>query len=179
MSSDQYITPHKLNEALRSPDGQYLLVDCRSASDFQTNRIKGAINITIPASVIMLRRLENGKMNIPSIIRGARSREKFGEQWKTHTVVLYDQNSEKIRDNGPCVLSTLFRRVRQDGCQVLCLQGKKLFLFLFLTVAKKKKLFFHFRKKKKSIVWENSAYSSSTRNRQFVLPFYRYLENRE
>lgn len=176
MSSDQYITPHELNEALRSPDGQYLLVDCRSASDFQANRIKGAINITIPASVIMLRRLENGKMNIPSIIRGARSKEKFGEQWKTHTVVLYDQNSVKIRENGPCVLSTLFRRVRQDGCQVVCLQGKNFFSYFLLS--KKYCVFIKTIIKKNSIVWENNAYLTCTTNRQFVLALYRYLGNR-
>lgn len=129
MSSDQYITSHKLQEAIESPDGQYILVDCRSALDYQAGHIKGAINITIPASVIMLRRLENGKMNIPSIIRGVRSREIFGQQWRTHTPVLYDHSTDKMRDTGPCVLSTLFRRLRQDGCQVVCLQGKAGFFF--------------------------------------------------
>lgn len=127
MSSDQYITPDKLHEAIRSPDSLYLLIDCRSASDFQASHIKGAINITIPASVIMLRRLANGKMSIPSIIRGSRSRETFGRQWRTHTLVLYDYNTEQMRESGPCVLSTLFRRLRQDGCQVVCLQGKTRF----------------------------------------------------
>lgn len=132
MSSDQYITPERLYDMIRSPDSQYLLADCRSASDYQAGHIQGAINITIPASVIMLRRLANGKMSIPSIIRGARSREIFSHQWQTHTIVLYDNNSEKIRESGPCVLSTLFRRLRQDGCQIVCLQGKACFFPSFI-----------------------------------------------
>ncbi|KFM76054.1 Dual specificity protein phosphatase 7, partial [Stegodyphus mimosarum] len=123
MNSDMYITPEKLYEDIKSPDSRSLTIDCRSASDYHESHVKGAINITIPASVIMLRRLANGKMSIPSIIRGAENREKFNQQWKTHLIVLYDYDTEAIKLSGPCVLSTLFRRLRQDGCQVVCLQG--------------------------------------------------------
>ncbi|XP_054721978.1 dual specificity protein phosphatase 7-like [Uloborus diversus] len=118
-----YITPEKLYDDVKSPDGRSLIIDCRSASDYHDGHVKGAINFTIPASVIMLRRLANGKMSIPSIIRGTGQREKFIEQCKTHTIVLYDYNTEEMKPTGPCVLSTLFRRLRQDGCQVVCLQG--------------------------------------------------------
>ncbi|GBL77004.1 Dual specificity protein phosphatase 7 [Araneus ventricosus] len=123
MNPEMYITPQRLNEAIRSSDIPCLILDCRSAADYHENHIRGAMNVTIPASVIMLRRLANGKMNIPSVIRGAENRERFNCHWKTHWIVLYDKNTEMMKSNGPCVLSTLFRRLQQDGCQVVCLQG--------------------------------------------------------
>lgn len=129
LEPEMYITSEELQKAILTGENPCLVVDCRSAADFAENHIKGAISVPIPASVIMLRRLANGKMSIPSIIRGTENRQKFTLHWKTHYIVLYDNNTE-IMNTGPCVLSTLFRRLLQDGCRVVCLQGKRAGLFL-------------------------------------------------
>ncbi|KAF8790316.1 dual specificity protein phosphatase Mpk3-like [Argiope bruennichi] len=122
-NAEMYISPQRFNDVIRSNEIPVIILDCRSATDFYDSHVRGAMNVTIPASVIMLRRLANGKMSISSIIRGVENRERFNTLWKTHWIVLYDMNTELMRATGPCVISTLFRRLRRDGCQVVCLQG--------------------------------------------------------
>lgn len=140
LDPEMYITSEELQKAILTGDNPCLVVDCRSAADFAENHIKGAISVPIPASVIMLRRLANGKMSIPSIIRGIENREKFNLHWKTHYIVLYDNNTE-IMNTGPCVLSTLFRRLLQDGCRVVCLQGERAWTFYLAFTCKQFLLF--------------------------------------
>ncbi|KAG8195646.1 hypothetical protein JTE90_004981 [Oedothorax gibbosus] len=120
---EMYISAMELQKAILTGEPPCLIVDCRSAADYAMAHIKGALSVPIPASVIMLRRLANGKMSVPSVIRGIENRERFNRHWKTHYIVLYDNNTGPMDTGAPSVLSTLFRRLQQDGCRVVCVKG--------------------------------------------------------
>lgn len=107
-------------ESLKNPSSTpLLLLDCRCHADYATSHIRGAINVTLPASIIMLRRLANGKVKISSLITNNDSKEKFFKHWKEATLVLYDSDSDpKSR-----VFETLLQRLQNEGCKVMSLQG--------------------------------------------------------
>ncbi|XP_015913213.1 dual specificity protein phosphatase 7 [Parasteatoda tepidariorum] len=96
-----------------------LLVDCRTHTDFAVSHIRGAINLTLPASIIMLRRLANGKVKVSSLIANNDSKEQFMKVWKEATLVLYESDS----DTKSRVFETLVLRLQNEGCKVVSLQG--------------------------------------------------------
>lgn len=114
----QSISAENTAESLKSPSAvPMLLLDCRSHVDFAASHIRGAINVTLPASIIMLRRLANGKVKMSSLITNNDSKEKFFQHWKESTLVLYDSDTKSR------VFETLHHRLRKEGCQVVSLQG--------------------------------------------------------
>lgn len=123
--SDQLVmsvTPDWLVENIINPSSEIIVLDCRPTSDFHHSHVRGAINVTLPASVIMLRRLANGKFCIPSFITDSDCRERFVKTWKQCPIVLYAESDGDMSKQGPSVLCTLYHRLQQDGCHVVCLQ---------------------------------------------------------
>lgn len=114
-------------------DGRILVLDCRLQTDYANGHIRGAINVTLPS--ILLRRLASDKVSISSLIKCNESREIFLKNWKTHTVVLCGDETDPLMPNpvSPCgsTLPILYRKLQQDGCQVVYLQGKKRWVFYF------------------------------------------------
>ena len=109
--------------------GHVLILDCRLQSEYARGHIRGAINVTLPS--LLLRRLANDKISIASLIKCNESREKFVKNWKSHTVVLCGEEIGGEVNNGEpnaapngTTLPTLYRKLEQDGCQVVYLKGK-------------------------------------------------------
>lgn len=97
-----------------------LLLDCRPPDQFGRCRVRGALGVSLPASLIVLRRLSNGKLCVSSVLRDARQREAFEACYRRLPVVLYDADGSYADAH---VTGVLVQRLRQDGCQVYCLQG--------------------------------------------------------
>lgn len=120
---NETISCDSLVDFLHDSSCQLLLLDCRPHFEFVASHIRGAISLTLPASIIMLRRLANGKLSLPSLIKDNEGRERFEKQWKDCTLILYDDNADCVTQSGSCVLSTLLRRLQDERCTVACLQG--------------------------------------------------------
>uniref|UniRef100_T1JDA7 Dual specificity protein phosphatase n=1 Tax=Strigamia maritima TaxID=126957 RepID=T1JDA7_STRMM len=105
-----------LCEQLSSTRNEILLLDCRATSEFQQAHIRGSINVSLPS--LMLRRLANGKLNFTATIKSNEGRERFSKTCKTHTIVLCDERGDES-----IILQTLLRRLLQDGCRVVFLEG--------------------------------------------------------
>lgn len=101
-------------------DSAALLLDCRPPDQFGRCRLRGALGVSLPASLLVLRRLSNGKLCVSSVLRDARQREAFEACYRQLPVVLYDADGSYADAQ---VTGVLVQRLRQDGCQVYCLQG--------------------------------------------------------
>ncbi|CAM1299520.1 DUSP6 (predicted) [Pycnogonum litorale] len=119
---DNNRSPEWLKNQLWSGD-DILVIDTRCHSEFSVSHVRDAINVTFPASTLMLRRLLDGKMPVQSIIKCRESHQKFFWKWKTHTLVLYDDSTVDINNSDNVILTTLYRRLVQDGCEVVHVEG--------------------------------------------------------
>ena len=128
-----YCSPEWLSQQLEkmgSGDSNSILVlDCRSPNDFNSSHISGAIHVALPT--IMLRRLKNGTLPVASVIKCNEGKEKFNSQYKTGTLVLYDQDSSSISANSTTVIGLLLKKLKEDGCRVRLLEGKSLSILRF------------------------------------------------
>lgn len=105
-----------------APESALLLLDCRPPDQFARCRLRGALGVSLPASLLVLRRLSNGKLCVSSVLRDARQRDAFEACYRQLPIVLYDADGSYADVQ---VTGVLVQRLRQDGCQVFCLQGEK------------------------------------------------------
>lgn len=77
-----------------------LLIDCRPFTDYSRGHIEGAINISVPSS-LMLRRLTKGNVPLKNFINTDISKQKYEDRGLASRIVLYDSNSclENIKNN--------------------------------------------------------------------------------
>ncbi|KAI8041236.1 hypothetical protein M5D96_005490 [Drosophila gunungcola] len=119
-----------LQSQLRSLDSKELiLLDCRGSHEYSESHIRGAVNLCIPS--IVLRRLANGKIDLASTIKSPELKERIQTGYKLCWFILY--NGEGVVGPNPeiasaipmdSIISTLHRRLKQDGCRVVALQGE-------------------------------------------------------
>lgn len=114
------VGPDWVAARVREPADSLLLLDCRPPDQFGRSRLRGALGVSLPASLLVLRRLSNGKLCVSSVLREARQREAFEACYRRLPVVLYDADGSYADAQ---VTGVLVQRLRQDGCQVYCLQG--------------------------------------------------------
>lgn len=100
-------------------DDPVLVVDTRPQDDYDVSHVRTAINVTLPASTLMMRRLAHGKLGLHSLVRPPASCRTFADDCKTHTIIIYGQLSQM--DD---VTSSICARLRQDGCTVFTLKGQ-------------------------------------------------------
>lgn len=119
----QYVKQEWLLAELRSGDSRTLVVlDCRSSNEYGESHVRDAVNFSIPS--IMLRRLAAGKIELTSTIKCRELKNKICSTYKENLFVLYNDIGGVQQHLGDSVLSVLFRRLTQDGCRVVCLEGK-------------------------------------------------------
>lgn len=128
-----YCTPEWLAQQLETLDtgdnsNSILVLDCRSPNDFNSSHISGAIHVALPT--IMLRRLKNGTLPVASVIKD----EKFSSLYKTGTLVLYDQDSNSTSASSGTVIGLLLKKLKEDGCRVRLLEGKRSHFQLLMCV---------------------------------------------
>jgi len=71
----------------------------------------------------MLKRLKRGNLNIASVIQNNEAKEKFTKNFKTATIVLYDECSTDLNANPSSVISLLLKKIKQDGSKASFLLG--------------------------------------------------------
>ncbi|XP_005099471.1 dual specificity protein phosphatase 6 [Aplysia californica] len=123
MSADlgDYCCPDQLRDELSKNPKSLLLIDCRSQSEYSRSHVRGAINIILPS--LMLKRLKRGNLNIASVIQNNEAKEKFTKNFKTATIVLYDECSTDLNVNPSSVINLLLKKMRQDGSRASFLLG--------------------------------------------------------
>ncbi len=110
---------------------ELLILDCRSPNDYNTSHIQGAIHVAIPT--LMLRRLKKGNLSVHSVINSTEAKAKFNAEWKTETLVVYDECTSDMNANTTSVVALLMKRLREDGCRVCLLEGKGSIISLCAT----------------------------------------------
>ena len=133
MSSDNTLSAEILAEDVKGHRGM-LILDCRSQPDFTRSHVKGAISIFLPS--LMLRRLKSGKLNVGCIIQNNEAKDKFNRQWKTQTIILYDEKPDPATASPTSVIGLLYKKLKQDGAKVVFLQGLYEFMPVILLLRK-------------------------------------------
>lgn len=125
----EIITSEQLHGELRKSHKNFIILDCRSSNEFTESHIRTAVNFSIPS--IMLRRFAAGKIDITSTIKCRDLKERILSCYKESTFVLYNNcNDVVINDPGynnqttnDTTINVLHRKLKQDGCRVVCLEG--------------------------------------------------------
>uniref|UniRef100_A0A182S7T6 Rhodanese domain-containing protein n=1 Tax=Anopheles maculatus TaxID=74869 RepID=A0A182S7T6_9DIPT len=142
----EMITSEQLHAALRKSQKHFIILDCRSSHEYTESHIRTAVNFSIPS--IMLRRFAAGKIDITSTIKCRDLKERILSCYKESTFVLYNNSNESVGDGGgvgredlvlltggtvapattggnnDTTINVLHRKLKQDGCRVVCLEDK-------------------------------------------------------
>lgn len=112
----QWVSRDWLLRELRADATRLVTLDCRSSHEYAESHIRHAVNFSIPS--IMLRRLGAGKIDLASTIKCRDLRDRITSAYKDNVFVVY-------ADDAPGdTLQVVARRLKQDGCQVVCLEGE-------------------------------------------------------
>lgn len=103
---------------LRSDERDTVLIDCRGSNEYSVSHIRSAVNFSIPS--IMLRRLAAGKIDIVSTVQCKELKARISHCRTRGIFVLYGDGVPRDPDS---VHGILLRRLKQDGVQVVCLEG--------------------------------------------------------
>lgn len=124
----EFVSKEWLLAELRSCVDKLVILDCRSSNEYGESHIRDAVNFSIPS--IMLRRLAAGKIDLLSTIKCRELKNKISSAYKDNLFVLYNDLSDVQLNQNDSTLGVLLRRLTQDGCRVVCLEGRSLFLSL-------------------------------------------------
>ncbi|KAF9798592.1 hypothetical protein SFRURICE_008325 [Spodoptera frugiperda] len=103
---------------LRSDERDTVLIDCRGSNEYSISHIRSAVNFSIPS--IMLRRLAAGKIELVSTVQCKELKARITHCRTRGIFVLYGDGVPRDPDS---VHGILLRRLKQDGVQVVCLEG--------------------------------------------------------
>lgn len=112
---------------LRSDERDTILIDCRGSNEYSMSHIRSAVNFSIPS--IMLRRLAAGKIELASTVQCKELKARIATCRVRGTFVLYGDGSPRDPDS---VHGILLKRLKQDGVQVVNLEGTSNLLTLAL-----------------------------------------------
>ncbi|XP_055447829.1 dual specificity protein phosphatase 9 isoform X3 [Psammomys obesus] len=107
-----------LRQELSSPRPQILLLDCRSQELYESARVRGALNVSLPS--LMLRRLRRGSLSVRSLLPGPPLQPP-----PPAPVLLYDQGSGLWTEewDADSVLGIMLQKLREEGYLAYYLQG--------------------------------------------------------
>ncbi|XP_045765065.1 dual specificity protein phosphatase Mpk3 [Maniola jurtina] len=103
---------------LRSDERDMILIDCRGSNEYSVSHIRSAVNFSIPS--IMLRRLAAGKIELASTVQCKELKARITHCCSRGMFVLYSDGAPREPDS---VHGILLKRLKQDGVQVVCLEG--------------------------------------------------------
>ncbi|XP_022118963.1 dual specificity protein phosphatase Mpk3 isoform X1 [Pieris rapae] len=112
------VTKEWLLAKLRSDERDTILIDCRGSNEYAVSHIRSAVNFSIPS--IMLRRLAAGKIELASTVQCKELKARITHCCSRGTFVLYSDGATREPDS---VHGILLKRLKQDGVQVVCLEG--------------------------------------------------------
>lgn len=113
---------------LRSDERDTVLIDCRGSNEYSVSHIRSAVNFSIPS--IMLRRLAAGKIELASTVQCKELKARIQHCRTRGIFVLYGDGAR----DPDSVHGILLKRLKQDGVQVVCLEGKYCICLTILTL---------------------------------------------
>ncbi|EAA00236.5 AGAP012237-PA [Anopheles gambiae str. PEST] len=126
----EMITSEQLHAALRKSQKHFIILDCRSSHEYTESHIRTAVNFSIPS--IMLRRFAAGKIDITSTIKCRDLKERILSCYKESTFLVMMATgcgaglvpaSGTAAAGNDTTINVLHRKLKQDGCRVVCLEG--------------------------------------------------------
>lgn len=129
-----------LLQELRSNPTRLIILDCRSSNEFGESHIRHAVNFSIPS--IMLRRLAAGKIDLASTVKCKELKSKITNSYKESLFVIYsdlcltEQRNQGGNSPSETTMQVLTKRLQQDGCQVMCLEGEFVYFHFHLSYNK-------------------------------------------
>jgi protein-tyrosine phosphatase len=91
------MSPGQLEELMeKSPESDLLILDLRVSPQYAQSRIKGALNLCIPTT--LLKRATFNLQKLQTTFQGAEEQERFANWQNTHHIVVYDAFSSDKRD---------------------------------------------------------------------------------
>lgn len=117
----ELVSKEGLFSLLRNDSKKIVILDCRSSNEFAECHIREAVNFSIPS--IMLRRLAAGKIELASTIKCRELKAKICNTYTENLFVLYNDASAVQHFQTDSVLNVLYKKLAQDGCRVVCLEG--------------------------------------------------------
>ncbi|XP_055353778.1 dual specificity protein phosphatase 6-like [Paramacrobiotus metropolitanus] len=117
-------TSEWLRDHLESALPSVLILDCRPHAEYsQKGHIMSAINVSLPA--LMLKRLINGSLSVPAVIKCPQARDIFLQHWKSDWICLYDDLSPGADDddNSNRICKIFGDKLAAEGCRVVYLEG--------------------------------------------------------
>lgn len=156
------ITKEWLQQKLRTITttlNDIIILDCRSSNEYTEGHIRSAVNFSIPS--IMLRRLAAGKIDITTTIKCRELKARILTGYNDSLFVLYNESnitnnkstnnsitstgigsggggssggSTANNNTSDGTINVLHRRLKQDGCRVVCLEGKKNLFFFYILL---------------------------------------------
>lgn len=128
ITTDMCISKDWLLQQLRSNPTRLIILDCRSSNEYGESHIRHAVNFSIPS--IMLRRLAAGKIDLISTVKCRDLKSKLINAYKESLFVIYsdfcmsEQKTQSSNSPSETTMQVLTKRLQQDGCQVMCLEGE-------------------------------------------------------
>lgn len=146
--NDNTITVNQLFEMIVSSQAcsslsSLFILDCRSSADFDHSHIIGSHHVQVPC--LLYKRLLKGTLHPTSVLfDGELAGNDFARRYKTARIILIVKSTDhndhyrfvedhqvsscqdkSIIDHDTSVASLLYKKLRQDGCDVKFMSGKK------------------------------------------------------
>jgi protein-tyrosine phosphatase len=97
----QLVSPQYAYSLIDDHSDQTLILDVRVSTQYAKSRIRGALNLCIPTT--LLKRPAYNTDKLSETFKVDEQREKF-DSWKTcKSILIYDSSSTKMKDAGPCL----------------------------------------------------------------------------
>ena len=106
------ISPQSLSDLIRStPPEQYLILDVRVSPQYMQSRIRGALNLCIPTT--LLKRPSFNTQKLKETFTLDEEKQKFSQWNKMPVIILYDANSHQLKDAASAV--NTFKKFTNEG----------------------------------------------------------------
>ncbi|KAH9898701.1 hypothetical protein F4778DRAFT_771738 [Xylariomycetidae sp. FL2044] len=95
----------------KSPETDYLLLDVRVSTQYSQSRIRGAINLCIPST--LLKRATFNLEKLQTTLQTEKDQEKFAQWSEVKHLVIYDASSSETRD--AIAAMNMFKKFSNEG----------------------------------------------------------------
>ncbi|GIY99750.1 abhydrolase domain-containing protein 11 [Caerostris extrusa] len=101
-------------------DQQILLIDIRSTETYRLSKIRGAMNINVPATAILLRRVTSETFNFTHLF-SEEDKVVFTAYRRTRRIILYDSDTSELTQESSVVLPAVFNYLLSTGSRIYSL----------------------------------------------------------
>jgi protein tyrosine phosphatase len=95
------VSPQYVQSLMQEQPNETLILDVRVSTQYAKSRIKGALNLCIPTTLLKRPAYKTNKLS--DTFKVEEQRAKFDSWRGCKTIVVYDTNSTKMKDAGPCL----------------------------------------------------------------------------